>query len=96
MKEKRLAYAMAIINSTLQHGEFSMAYGTYYLPSLAYGTPATTLSYKECEDFQRAVVAVILPKMGIVRNAARKVVFGSAKYCSLGLDHLATIQNYSR
>jgi hypothetical protein len=34
--------------------------------------------------------------MGIFRNAARKVVFGSAKYCGLGLDHLATIQNYSR
>jgi hypothetical protein len=79
MKEKGLAYAMAIRNSTLQRGECSMAYGAYYLPSLANGTPVTTLSYKECEDVQRAVVAVILPKMGIVHNAARKVVFGSAK-----------------
>jgi hypothetical protein len=96
MKEKWLAYAMAIRNSTLQRGECSMVYGAYYLPSLAYGTPATALSYKECEDVQRAVVAAILPKMGIVRNAARKVVFGTAKYCGLGLDHLATIQNYSR
>jgi hypothetical protein len=34
--------------------------------------------------------------MGIVRNAARNVVFGTAKYCSLGLDHLATIQYYLR
>jgi hypothetical protein len=42
------------------------------------------------------VIAAILPKMGIVRNAARKVVFGTAKYGGLGLDHLATIQNYSR
>jgi hypothetical protein len=56
-----------------------MSYGAYYMPSLAYGTPETTLSYKECEDVQREVVAAILPKMGIVRNAARKVVFGSAK-----------------
>jgi hypothetical protein len=96
MEEKGLAYAMAIRNSTLQCGEFRMAYGAYYLPSLAYGTPANTLSYKECEDVQRAVVAAILPKMGIIRNAARKVVFGSAKYGGLGLDHLATIQNYSR
>jgi hypothetical protein len=63
---------------------------------LAYGTPATTLSYKECEDVQWAVVAAILPKMGIVRNAATKVVFGSAKYCGLGLDHLVTIQNHLR
>jgi hypothetical protein len=73
-----------------------MAYGAYLLPSLAYGTPATTLLYKECEYVQRVVVAAILPKMGIACNAARKVVFGSAKYCGLGLDHLATIQNYSR
>jgi hypothetical protein len=96
MNKKGLAYAMAIRNSTLQRGECSMAYGAYYLPSLSYGTPATTLSYKECEDVQRAVIAAILPKMGIVRNAARKVVFRTAKYGGLGLDHLATIQNYSR
>jgi hypothetical protein len=96
MKEKGLSYAMAIRNSTLQCVECSMAYGAYYFPSLAYGTPATTLSYKEFEDFQRAVVAEILPKMGIVRNAAIKVVFVSAKYYGLGLNHLTTIQNYSR
>jgi hypothetical protein len=96
MHEKGLAYAMAIRNSTLQRGECSMVYGAYYLPRLAYGTPATTLSYKECEDVQRAVIAEILPKMGIGRNAAQKVVFGTAKYGGLGIDHLATIQNYSR
>jgi hypothetical protein len=87
---------MVIRNSTLQRGECSMAYGAYYLPSLAYGTTATTLSYKECEDVQRAVIAAILPKMGIARSAARKAVFGTAKYGGLGLDRLATIQNYSR
>jgi hypothetical protein len=96
MNEKGLAYAMALRNSTLQRGECSMTYGAYYLPSLEYGTPATTLSYKEYEDVQRAVVAAILPKMGIFRNAARKVVFRTAKCGGLGLDHLATIQNYSR
>jgi hypothetical protein len=41
-------------------------------------------------------VAAIFPNMGIVRNAARIFVFGSAKCCGLGIDHLATIQNYSR
>jgi hypothetical protein len=95
MKEKGLAYAMVIRNSTMQRGECNMAYGAYYLPSLAYGTPANTLSYKECEDVEREVVAAILIRMGIVRNAARKVMSGSAKYSSLGLDHLAIIQNYS-
>jgi hypothetical protein len=46
MKEKGLAYVMVIRNITLQRGECSMAYGAYYIPSLAYGTPETTLSYK--------------------------------------------------
>jgi hypothetical protein len=73
-----------------------MAYGAYCTPSLAYGTPATTLSYKECEDVQRPLVAAILPKNGIFRNAARKFVFGSATYCGLGLDDLTTVQNFSR
>jgi hypothetical protein len=94
--KKWLDYATAIIKSTLQRGECSMTYDAYYMPSLAYGTPETTLSYKECEDIQRAVVAAIIPKMGIVRNAARKVVFRSATYCGLGLEHLATAQNLSR
>jgi hypothetical protein len=35
MHKKGLAYAMVIRNSTLQCGECSMAYGAYYLPSLA-------------------------------------------------------------
>jgi hypothetical protein len=87
MMKKGLDYATAMTNITLQCVECSMAYGAYYMPSLAYGTPETTLSYKECEDVQRAVAAVVLPKMGSVRNAASKVVFGSAKYCGLGLEH---------
>jgi hypothetical protein len=31
----------------------------------------------------------------LAHNLTRKVVFGSAKYCVLGLDHLATTQNDS-
>jgi hypothetical protein len=46
MMEKGLDYAVAIRNSTLQLGECSMAYGAHYMPSQAYVTPATTLSYK--------------------------------------------------
>jgi hypothetical protein len=96
MMEKGVDYATAIINSTLQNIECSMAYGAYYMPSLAYGTRSTALSYKECEDIQRPLVSAILPKMGIVLNAARTVVFGSVKYCGLGLDHITTLQHLSR
>jgi hypothetical protein len=68
----------------------------YYIPSLAYVTPASSLMTKECEDIQQPAVASILPKMGIVRNAARAVVFGPSQYCGLGLDHFAAVQGHNR
>jgi hypothetical protein len=63
---KGAAYTEAITNSTLQLGECSIMYGAYYMPSLAYGTPDSSPTTKECEDIQRAVVAAILPKIGMV------------------------------
>jgi hypothetical protein len=39
MMKKGLDYATAIRNSTLQRGEYSMAYGAYYMPSMVYDTP---------------------------------------------------------
>jgi hypothetical protein len=57
---------------------------------------ATTLSFQECEDIQRPVINTILPKMGINRKASRAVVFGTAQFGGIGLDHLATLQGHSR
>jgi hypothetical protein len=57
-----------------------MAYNAFYMPSMGYGTPATTLSKKDCEEIQRPVVNAILPKMDIARTAPRAVVFGTAQY----------------
>jgi hypothetical protein len=62
MMEKGSDCATAIRNNILYRGEYSMAHGAYYMPSLVYGTPSTTLSYKEFEDVQWAVVAVIPQK----------------------------------
>jgi hypothetical protein len=72
-----------------------MAYGLYYMSSLVYFTPSATLLYKEFEDIQHPVVAAILPKMISVVSAVLKVVFGSSSYYDLGLDHLATVHNFS-
>jgi hypothetical protein len=55
-----------------------MAYNAFYMPSMGYSTPATTLKKKECEEIQRPVVNAILPNMGIARTAPRAVVFGTA------------------
>jgi hypothetical protein len=48
-----------------------------------------------CEDIQRPVVNAILPKMGIVRSAPRKVVFGTKQYDGLGLTYIAALQGNS-
>jgi hypothetical protein len=56
-----------------------MAYNAFYMPSMGYGTHATTLSMKDCEEIQRPVVNAILPKMGIARTTTRVVVFGTTQ-----------------
>jgi hypothetical protein len=96
MKEKASLYATAITRSSVWKGESGLAYNSFYLPSIGYGTPATTLSQKECYDIQKPVVNAILPKMGIVRKAHKSVVFGTAQFGGLGLEHLAAYQGHNR
>jgi hypothetical protein len=95
MKEKAVLFGEAIMNSSLWRSESAVAYNSFYLPSIGFGICATTLSYQECDDIQRPVVNAI-PKMGINRKATRAVVFGTAQFGGLGLDHLATQQGNSR
>jgi hypothetical protein len=64
----------------------------YDMPSLGYGTPATTLKKKDCEEIQRPLVNAILQNMGIARTAPIAVVFGTAQFRGLGLTHLAALQ----
>jgi hypothetical protein len=96
MMIKSKGYSEAIISGSLQRGESAMAYNSYYMASISYGTAATSLTYKECEEIQRPVVNAILPKMGINRNKARTVVFGTSKYEGLGLDHLYALQGFAK
>jgi hypothetical protein len=77
MTDKAILYSNAIRNSTMWRGKSAVAYNSFYMPSLGYWMPATTLTNEECEDIQRPVVNAILPKMGISRSAPRKVVFGT-------------------
>jgi hypothetical protein len=96
MKTKTKKYSEAIISSSLKRGESAMAYNSYYMTSLSYGTAATSLDILECEAIQRSVVNAILPKMGVNRNTARTVVFGTSKYDRLGLDHLVAVQGFAQ
>jgi hypothetical protein len=96
MKTKAKKYTEAIISSSLQRGESSMVNDSYSMASLSYGTSAKFINVKECEDIQRPVVNVILPKMGVNRNSARSVVFGRCKYDRLGQDHLVAVQGFAQ
>jgi hypothetical protein len=80
----------------MRRGESAMVYNSYYMASISYGTAATSLTYKECEETQRQVVNTILQKMGINRNTARTVVFGTSKYGGLGLYHLSAVQGFAQ
>jgi hypothetical protein len=66
------------------------------LPSLGYGSPATTLTQQECYNIQKLVFNAILPKMGISSKAPRGVIFDTAQYSALGLEHIAVYQGHSR
>jgi hypothetical protein len=85
-------YAAAIQRSSLWKGESGLPYNSFYLPSMGYGTSATTLTQKECYDIHKPVINAILPKMGISRKAPRNVVFDTSQYGGLGLEHLASYQ----
>jgi hypothetical protein len=96
MKTKAKEYSESIISSSLQRGESAMAYNSYYMASLSYGTSATSLDIKQCEGIQIPVVNAILPKMGVNRNTTRTVMFGTSKYGGLGMDHLPAVQEFSQ
>jgi hypothetical protein len=50
MKTKAKGNSEAIISSILKRGENAMVYTSYYMTSLSYGTSATSLNIKECEE----------------------------------------------
>jgi hypothetical protein len=94
--KKAYLYTTAIQRSSVWKGESGLAYNSFYLPSLGYGTPATTPTHQECYNIKKPVVNAILPKMGIIRKAHRSVVFGMANFGGLGLEHLAAYQVHRR
>jgi hypothetical protein len=96
MTGKASLYTTVIQRSSVWKGESGLAYNSFYLLSIGYGTPATTVIQQECYNIQKPVVNAILPKMGISRTAHRSVVFGMAQFGGLGLEHLAVYQGHNR
>jgi hypothetical protein len=94
MTIKSKQYSEAIISSSLRLWHSSLAYNSYYMVSLLYGTAAPKLNVKECEEIQRPVVNAILPKIGVNRNTSRHVVFN--KCGGLGFNHLVAVQVFAQ
>jgi hypothetical protein len=57
--EKAVLYAEAIAQTNLWRGESGMAYNSFYMESLSYGTPATSLSYKEYDLWQNQRILIV-------------------------------------
>jgi hypothetical protein len=85
MTEKVSIYATSIQCSSIWKGESGLAYNSFYLPSIGYGTPTKTLTQQECYNIQKPVVNVTLLKIGTSRKAHRSVVFSTAQFGGLGL-----------
>jgi hypothetical protein len=96
MTENEVLFGEVIRSSAMWRGESGMAYNSFYMPSLGYGTPVTTLTKQDCEEIQKPVVNAILPKMGIARSAPRAIVFGTLQFGGLVLAHLAALQGHTR
>jgi hypothetical protein len=96
MTKKAILYGEAIAQSTLRRCEHSLSYNVFYMKILAYGSPATSVSFKECHNMQKPVVNVIPSKMEIIHKAAHEVVFGTTQYGGLGLNHLTMVQSHGQ
>jgi hypothetical protein len=96
MTNKSSFYATVVHCSSMWKRKYGLTYNSFYMPSLGYGTPATTLTQQRCYDIQKPVVKSILPKMGISRKSPWGVVFGTVQYGGLGLEHLDDYQLHSR
>jgi hypothetical protein len=92
MTDKAVLYGEAVAQTTLRRGESGMAYNSFYMPILAYGTPTTSLTLAECTILQKSAVNTILPNMGINCKAPHVLVFGTSTYGGFDLDNLAAVQ----
>jgi hypothetical protein len=54
MTEKTSLYATAIQRSSAWKGESGLAYNSFYLPSIGYGIPSTTLTQQECYNIKNS------------------------------------------
>jgi hypothetical protein len=63
MMDKIILYSEKVDSSRLLKSEASLVYNAFYMHSIGYRTPSTSMSYQECDSMQKPVVNSIFPKM---------------------------------
>jgi hypothetical protein len=79
-----------ISRATLTHYQVYLAYNTVFLPSLKYGLPSTSLSFKQIEGIHRFAVNKFLSGMGYDRSTPRALVYRPVEFGGFGVRHLYT------
>jgi hypothetical protein len=79
-----------ILRANLTNYQISLSYNIVFLPSLKYGLPSISLSFKKIEDIHRYAVDKILSRMGYDCSTSRALLYGPAEFGGFGIRHLYT------
>jgi hypothetical protein len=90
--EKVQVWADNVKKSRLNHEDTRKATSTTIGKTLAYPLSATTLTKEQCYKVNLLFLKTALPKSGIVRTAARDLVFSPASVMDFGFPDLWTLQ----
>jgi hypothetical protein len=61
-----------------------------YFPSLTYGLPSTSLTFKQITSIQRYAIKKFISGMGHDRSTPRSLIFGPTEFGGFGVRHLYT------
>jgi hypothetical protein len=79
-----------ILRAPLTHYHVYLAYNIVFLPSLKYGLPSTTLSFRQIEDIHKYAVDKFLSGMGYDRSTPRALIYSPSEFGGFGIRHLYT------
>ena len=76
-REKQIKeFAHKLKHAPLSHYDAYVVYESRYRSMIRYPLAVTQFTIKQCNDLQRPVIDVLLPKMGLNRKMPRAVIYG--------------------
>ena len=88
MKNKAKRWCSRLAVGGLSHMQTRHAFFTTLHATLSYPLQVTTLNKKECKDVQNTYMPKLLPRCGIIRTAAKEIVYGPTNLGGLGFPDL--------